>query len=205
MLDHKIASLILAAGESARMGSPKALCRYQGETFIERIIRLHREHNLRTIVILGFDQSAILKAISARDAEIVLNPRPELGPLSSLQVTLPLVSSCEAILLHPVDHPCVRSETIGRLVEAFRRLPASILIPETSGQKGHPVLFPSRYFLDLKCAPLDQGARAVTRRYRPNIHRVPVGDPGILINVNTPEDLSGLRDDRPGIWLSRRQ
>lgn len=203
MIDRKIAGLILAAGQSTRMGFPKALCRYQGETFIERIVRIHREHDLRTVVVLGFDHEVIFEAISSREVEAVMNPNPERGPLSSLQVALPLVRRCEALLLHPVDHPCVKSETVGRLLKTFNRLPASILIPESKGRKGHPVLFPARYFPDLKEAPLDRGARAVTRQYRPNVHRVPVCDTGIWKNIDRPADLLSLSDDRPGIWQRR--
>lgn len=185
----KVTAVILAAGKSSRMGSPKPIAKIEEKTFLERIIELYQKAGIEGIVVLGANSRTIRKAVDLSAVTTLENPRPERGQLSSLQTALPLVETASGIIVHPVDHPLVKLHTVQRLLSFHRKLPASILIPETRGRKGHPVLFPLRFLPDLKNVPQGYGARWVVRQNLASVHRVSVKDEGILWNIDTPETL----------------
>ncbi len=185
----RIASVILAAGRSSRMGSPKALIYLQGKTFLGRIIETHKQAGLPICVVLGENRRQIERLTNLSEVVVVINPRPEKGQLSSLHTALQLVEDSSALLMHPVDHPLVKIETVLLLVQAHQHFEESILIPEFRGRTGHPILFSRRFYPDLRQAPLNQGARWVVRQNPEAIIQVPVQDQEILRNINRPRDL----------------
>ncbi len=181
-----IAGIILAAGASSRMGSPKALLDYRGERFIERLVRVLSGVCDPVIVALGYHADAIRPAIEAT-ATIVTNPAPERGQLSSLQTALAaLPAGAEGFLFTPVDSPAVELATVERLAGEFRRRDSSTLfvIPRYRGQHGHPV-FAARAIADefLALPPTAQ-ARDVVHRHVPETAYIDVDDPGILVDVD---------------------
>jgi molybdenum cofactor cytidylyltransferase len=134
------AGLILSAGESRRMGSPKALLLYQGETFLDGLIARFSEVCAPVIVVLGHDEAAIRARLRlAERAVFVTNPEYRNGQLSSMQCGLRAVpEGVEGILFTLVDHPCVRSETLRALLAP----PAALIVkPRYEGRSGHPVFF----------------------------------------------------------------
>src|SRR5262245_42519857 len=106
-----IDAVILAAGESSRMGRPKALLPIAGETFIEKIVgALKRTKIARVVVVLGHNADQLRRSIEHLPVEILLNPDYQLGQLSSLHVAVRYLKSnaeCDAMLLHLVDHPYI--------------------------------------------------------------------------------------------------
>ena len=181
-----VASVILAAGFSRRMGSPKPLLELRGKSFLRTIIDRHKLSCLPVCVVLGQHNLHIAERADLSDTTVLVNPDPSRGALSSLIIALGHLGEPDGLLSHPVDHPLVRAGTIKRLVQHHRRLPASILMPSVHGRKGHPVLFPQRFFFDLRRAPLEEGARWVVHQNPASTFLVSVEDPGILVNVNTP-------------------
>src|SRR5262245_32305125 len=107
----KTAGLILAAGASRRMGSPKALLELDGDTFLDRLIRAFRPHCSPLIVVLGYHAEAIRSGVRrGHDVEFVVNPHPEQGQLSSLQCGLSSVpGDSAAVIFTPVDYPRIES------------------------------------------------------------------------------------------------
>ena len=188
----KVISVILAAGESRRMGFPKPLLEYQGKSFLRRIMDTHQAASLPCCVVLGHYREEIQKQTDLSSASVFINPNPSQGPLSSLQIALEHSGDSSALILHPVDHPLVRSNTLIALVESHGRAPDCIVIPWFHDQKGHPVLFPSRFYSDLKQAPLGEGARWVVHRNRASTLQLPVEDPGILQDIDTPDQFQNL-------------
>jgi molybdenum cofactor cytidylyltransferase len=87
-----------------------------------------------------------------------------------------------------IDHPFVRASTIVTLVSAFHQSRAPVVRPVFEGKHGHPVLFAQRIFDDLRAAPPDQGARAVVRGLGARVLDVEVNDPGVTLDIDTPED-----------------
>ena len=191
-----IAALILAAGESRRMGSPKALIPYHGLTFVEHLLAATRLPRIgETRVVLGAGAEEIRGRLPVRESQIVINDAWESGPLSSIQAGLRSLpeEGVEAALICPVDHPLVTLRLIGAIVAAFDRSGKAIVLPTYLGRRGHPVLFASRLFSELMGAPLDVGARAVVRAHRGEIEEVPTEEEGVVLNLNDPEALARLR------------
>jgi molybdenum cofactor cytidylyltransferase len=191
-----IAALILAAGESRRMGSPKALIPYHGLTFVEHLLAATRLARIgETRVVLGAGAEEIRGRLQVRESQIVINDVWESGPLSSIQAGLRSLpeDGVEAALICPVDHPLVTLRLIGAIVAAFDRSGKAIVLPTYLGRRGHPVLFASRLFSELMGAPLDVGARAVVRAHRGEIEEVATEEEGVVLNLNDPEALARLR------------
>ena len=184
-----IAGIILAAGASSRMGSPKALLEYRGETFIGRLVRLLSKVCEPVIVVLGYQAAVIRPSINGQ-ATIVINPAPERGQLSSLQTALAaLPADSEGFLFIPVDSPAVAEGTVERVAAEFRRRdPQTVLvIPRFHGKRGHPV-FAARAIADeIAALPATGQARDVVHRHIAETIYIDVDDPGILNDVDDPE------------------
>jgi molybdenum cofactor cytidylyltransferase len=186
-----ISGILLAAGESRRMGSPKALLRYRGKTFIARICEAFLTAGVEElIVVLGARADELKRAIPVHPAlRTVVNPHYFQGQLSSLMTGLGAVSSnSEAVIVNLVDHPLIATETFQALIASFRADPLPILIASYNGKRGHPVLFSSQVYGELLAAPLDQGAKVVVRKDPSRVREIPLDDPGILADIDTPED-----------------
>ncbi len=183
-----IAGIILAAGASSRMGSPKALLEYRGETFIQRLVRVLSAVCDPLIVVLGYHAETLRPAIP--DATIVVNPAPERGQLSSLQTGLAaLPADAEGFLFTPVDSPAVETATLERLAAAFRhRHPATqLVIPRYQGKHGHPVFATRAIAHELSALPLTAQARDVIHGHVSDTLYIDVDDPGILTDIDDRE------------------
>ena len=197
---HRLASVILAAGESVRLGQPKALLRVsKGEAAWSRILRQHRACSLTVRLVTSEELGPQVLDTGLSDRFLVINREAEKGPLHSLRLALEELTRASGVLLHPVDHPLVAASTLVALKIRHHLRPDCILVPTANGKKGHPVVFPSRFFRDLSGAPLEQGARFVVRGHPGAVHHVEVGDEGIRANLNRPEDLRCWRN--LGHWL----
>ena len=186
-----ISAILLAAGESRRMGSPKALLHYQGQTFIERICKAFLTAGVdELIVVLGARAEEIGRALPSHPAlRSVVNARYFQGQLSSLMVGIGALSpESEAVVVNLVDHPLVSTETIKAVIDSFRAAPLPIVIASYQGKRGHPVLFSSQVYGEILAAPLDQGAKVVVRKDPARVREIALDDPGILADIDTPED-----------------
>jgi molybdenum cofactor cytidylyltransferase len=191
-----LAAVILSGGQSSRMGSPKALLRFQGKTFLEHLVAVtrHAQISVRRIV-LGPDAGAITEALALPSGDIVINPDWQLGQLSSIHAAVrSLPPGTDGMLLCLVDHPLVSAELVGQLVEAFYATRKGIVLPVCGGRRGHPVIFSANVYDELLAAPLDQGARAVVWAHTHDLAEVPTADEGCLWNVNDPATLANLTD-----------
>jgi len=190
-----IAGLILAAGESSRMGTPKATLTYRGCTFVERIVQTLRVGGLeRIVVVLGHRPEEILQQVKMEAAQVVINPDYQSGQTSSLQAGLRSLAGddLDAVLLCLVDHPAVSAETVRKIVAAFRASGAPVVIPTYHGRRGHPVLIGRQLFDELLELSSEAGANSVVRRYRPASQFVEVEDEGIVIDVDDRESYRRL-------------
>jgi molybdenum cofactor cytidylyltransferase len=203
-----IAAVILAAGESRRMGSPKALVPYRGLTFLEHLLAATRHPRIGlTRVVLGRDADQIRSQLRLAPSQILINESWENGPLSSFQVALRSLQSIEAeksptektenqieaAVLCLVDHPLITIHLVSQLISAFDQSSKSIILPTYRGQRGHPVIFRKNLFTELLEAPLDVGARAVVHAHASDVAEVPTEEEGVLLNLNDPEALRLLR------------
>jgi molybdenum cofactor cytidylyltransferase len=193
-----IAGIILAAGASSRMGSPKALLEYRGETFIRRLVRVLSAVCDPVIVVLGYHADALRSAVP--NATIVVNPAPERGQLSSLQTGLTaLPAHAEGFLFTPVDSPAVEGSTVERLAAEFqRRDPSALLvIPRFAGKRGHPVFATRAIANELNALPLTAQARDVIHGHVSDTLYIDVDDPGILTDIDDREAYRRLSEAAP--------
>ncbi len=199
------AGVILAAGESSRMGSDKALLPWPpqatGDTaspdsFLSAAIRSLSRAADFVLVVAGRNESALAPIVYAQGASLIVNPDPDRGQFSSLQIGLHEVLNRgrDAAIVTLVDRPPARADTIEKLRDAFQAAENNIwaVIPEVSGRHGHPYLV-GREMIEafLQAAPIST-ARDVEHRHLAHIQYLPVDDPCVALNINTPEDYAAL-------------
>jgi molybdenum cofactor cytidylyltransferase len=192
-------AILLAAGESRRMGYPKPLLKLGSRTFIEVLAAAMLRSVARLIVVVGAHAGAVRDAIPV-DPRIALVENPDYlrGQLSSIKAALPHVGpDAVGALIHLADHPMVRAETFAAVIDGCRRLQRPITIARYQGRRGHPVLFARELFGELAAAPDDQGARVVVAADPARVAYVDVDDLGVLTDLDTPEDLERAGLGRP--------
>lgn len=191
---EKIAGVILSGGASRRMGTPKALLEFQGETFLDRLIRVLGRVCHPIIVVVGQHADQIQSRIErASEVCFAVNPDPERGMLSSLQCGLALVpADAAAAMFLPVDHPNIEPETIELLAERFRRDHAPITVPTYLGEHGHPVCISRAIVDELLALPVEAKASDVIHRHVPNTIYVEVADPAVVTDIDDPAAYAGL-------------
>ena len=186
-----IAAVVLSAGESSRMGRPKALLPIEGETFIGRIVgSLKRTQVGKILVVLGHNADPLAAAIGPLPVEILINPNYQLGQLSSLQVAVRNLrpdAACDGMLVHLVDHPYIDASLVDRMIRQFYESKKDIVVPRCRGKRGHPVLFSRRLFGELLDAPMDQGAKAVVNAHGDATLEMETDEEGITVDIDTPE------------------
>lgn len=193
-----IAGVILAGGRSARMGAPKALLDFRGEPFVVRILEAFEALDLKTrVLVLGPDAAARVRpAVARHDCLIVENPDVDGGPIASFRAALVALHATAptGALVWPVDLPHVRIATVERLVEAWRRSGAPVVLPTFGDRRGHPVVWDASLFAELGAseAASRDGARAVLHAHVAQVQAVAVDDPAVIDQVNTPEDYERL-------------
>jgi molybdenum cofactor cytidylyltransferase len=187
-----LAAVILSAGESSRMGSPKALLPWGAQTFLEHLLQVTRQPEIGwTRVVLGAHTDEITRAVSLDPASIVANPNWKQGQLSSIQAAIRSLPENETagVMLLLVDHPLVSAALIGQLIKQFNDSGRAIVLPTFRGKRGHPVIFAQRLYGELLAAPAEQGARAVVWAHGAEVLEVPTDEEGIVLNLNDPEAL----------------
>jgi molybdenum cofactor cytidylyltransferase len=191
--------VILAAGDSTRMGFPKALLLTRdGTPFVVAIAETFSAAGITEIVVVtGRDHERITAALAdgtcAVSPRVVRNPDPARGQLSSLLIGIDRLSAdAPAAVVTLVDVPLMTAETVRLVVSEWGRTAAPIVRPAIGERHGHPVVFDRRLFQELRQAPLDVGAKAVVRAHAGEILNVPVTDEGCLIDVDTPGDYEAL-------------
>ena len=179
-----IAAIVLAAGSSTRMGLPKASLPTGagGPTFLATIGRLLGDAGIKEVKVV------VAPGTHPSSPDLVVNPDPAAGMLSSVQCGVRALSkTADAFLLWPVDHPLVKSTTLGALLAAYRETGAPIVVPIHGGIRGHPALFAARVIPEILAADPAVGAREVVRAHA-DCALLPIDDPGTVTGINTPED-----------------
>jgi len=199
------AGLILAAGESSRMGRDKALLPWppaagapstSTETFLSAAIRSLSLATEFVLVVVGNNEPALAPVIYAEGASLVVNPEPGQGQFSSLQVGLReiLNRGRDTAVVTLVDRPPADAKTIQILHHAFVNADLNIwaVIPEFSGKHGHPYVVGREMIETFLRAPATASARDIEHQHEQHIQYVAVDDPLVAMNVNTPGDYAAL-------------
>lgn len=202
--------VILAAGESSRMGRDKALLAWppasQGQlpgrdTFLSAAIRLMGLCADFVVIVAGKNETSLAAVAYANGASVVTNPDPARGQFSSLQVGLREVLNRgrDAAIITLVDRPPARAATVQAVREAFESAPTTIwaAVPEFSGKHGHPFVAGREMMEKFLQAPVTSNAREVEHQFAEHIQYVAVDDPFVTLNVNTPEEYAALLTKTP--------
>jgi molybdenum cofactor cytidylyltransferase len=199
-----IAGVILAAGDSSRMARDKALLPWppatgqvpSSETFLSAAIRSLSLATEFVLVVVGKNEAALAPIVYADGASLVVNPDPNRGQFSSLQVGLHEVLNHgrDAAMVTLVDRPPVSTATIQTLRDAFEAADQNIwaVVPEFSGKHGHPYLVGREMMEAFLRVPSTSIARDIEHQNQQHIQYLPVDDPLVALNINTPEDYAGL-------------
>lgn len=177
------------------MGGPKALLRWDEETFLARVARLVARPGVETTIAVIGHQAARVQAEAGLPATVRVaeNPRYREGMLGSVRRGLEAAEAldADAVLIQPVDHPLVDPATVDRVIAALEA-GAIIAVPSFEGRRGHPGGFGRASWPALRSAPAERGARAVLADHPSWVVHVP-GDAGCVSGVDTPDDLARLR------------
>ena len=185
-----ISAIVLAAGKSERMGRPKALLEFRGRTFLDNILQaISRSSIEHSVIVVGHHRREIENAV--RSASMVFNPDYEQGMVTSLQTGIRAMPP-ESIgaFLFLVDHPVVETETIEAMISSAAA--DRIVQPTFKGRRGHPVFFGADVLREILRLPSSQGADVVVRRDPARIIEIPVNTPGVLTDIDTPEEYEKL-------------
>jgi len=190
-----ISAIVLAAGKSERMGRPKALLPFRGRTFLGNILDAISHTSIEdTFVVLGHHRAEIEQSLSL--PSVVFNPNYEQGMITSFQAGVRALSwDASGAFLFLVDHPVVEPATIEAMI--MNLAPNRIVLPTFEGRRGHPVLFSSEVLEEILALPSTEGANIVVRKNPARIVEVPVSTPGILVDIDTPEQFEKLREEYP--------
>ena len=189
----RVAGVVPAAGRSLRMGRPKAMLDAgAGRTFVERVVATLARGGCTPVLVVLRDPSAPEGELARRvGARVIANPAPDEGPVTSVRCALSALPRATAgIAVLPVDHPLVEPGTVEELLAAFdAHESAAALIPTYGGRRGHPVVLRSSLFPEVMEEELPEGLRTVLRRDPARVREVPVSDPGVVADLDTPEEL----------------
>ena len=181
-----IVAVVLSAGESSRMGRPKALLPVDGVRFIEKIVTALKSTRVAEIIaVLGHDADEMRRQIGDLPVTMVVNPNYKQGQLSSLVAAINSIqsskdsASVDGILVHLVDHPYINPDLVNLMIDRFHETKKLIVVPRHQGRRGHPVIFSSALFAELLAAPLDQGAKTVVHAHRDETLEIDTEDEGV--------------------------
>lgn len=196
--NSRVGAVILAAGMSLRMGEAKQLLQLGGKTLLDHTLENVRGAGVDEIVlVLGFAAEEIARTFSAGATgglKVAINPAYRDGMASSLRAGLAALSpEIQGALIVLADQPFVRSSTLHRIIEQYRQSKAGIVIPVYKGSRGNPVLLDRSVFPEAIALSGDVGCRAIFDSHLEAIIKVPVQDPGILLDIDSREDLKRMQ------------
>ena len=185
-----MAALILCGGRSSRIGVFKPLLSLGQETIIERIIGLFRNAGIAEIlVVLGHDAELLKPVLERHGVRYVINDGYDEGMFSSVKAGVNNIDrQRRAFFLLPADIPLVRPETLHSLMRSFEEKCADVCRPCYRGKRGHPPLISSALILPIMDFKGHGGLRMFLSRYKERTIDVDCDDPGILMDIDTPED-----------------
>jgi len=182
-----ISAIILAAGESKRMGQLKQLMPFGESTILEQTIdNLLNTAVNETIVVLGFKADEVKKAINVKPVKIAVNPDYKQGMSTSIIAGLNMVDHrSKAVIIALGDQPLVDSQTINNLIESFVDNEKGMAIPVYQGRRGNPVIFDIKYKDELLKLQGDIGGREIVKHHQDDVLEVTVDCEGVCVDIDT--------------------
>ena len=191
--EQRLAAIVLAAGESTRMGQPKALLPWGGVPLVRHQVDLLAAQPAvdPVIVVVGGLLDQVQATLDSTPARVATNPRFREGRATSLAAgARALEGQPTSVLVVSVDQP-LAPELLDPLVTAWQAEPDALLRPTFAGRSGHPLIIPADVVPELaQVTEATQGLRAVVTRHRRRLRSVPVESELAVLNLNTPADFA---------------
>lgn len=185
-----ICAIVLAAGESRRMGCQKLLLPFAKTTVIAHVVDrlLHSELD-GVLVVVGHEGDRISDELSGRRVTIVTNPDYKLGMLSSVRCGLRAIPrQCDKVLVALGDQPAITAELVNQMVRSSSTTEKGILVPVYRGKHGHPILFSTRFRDEILTSFDDSGLRGLLQAHPDDIFELAVSTPTVLSDIDSPDD-----------------
>lgn len=188
----RVPAIVLAAGASSRMGRPKLTLTIDGKTLLAHTLAAVRTSSVsEVVVVLGADADRLLPSVPTEGVRIVVNSAYREGMSGSIRLGLRnAATSADAYLIVLGDEPFVSAKTMDRLIDTWRTGGPQAIIPTFRGRRGHPILVDRRLAPRIETVTGDTGYRILFQTT--GVLEVPVEDPGILVDLDTPEDVEAL-------------
>lgn len=183
-------SIILAAGESKRMGSPKMFLHINGKTMIENVIEnVAGSDPDGILVVLGAFKEDMADLIRKYNVKYCYNENYLDGMLSSVKCGFShLPQDLSAVLVFQGDQPFIAPAVTKAVIEAYRSTGKGLVMPVCNGRRGHPLLIDKKYVVEIECIDANEGLRSLSYKFPMDVHEVETSDPGILRDFDTYED-----------------
>ena len=186
----KICAIILAAGESKRMGFPKMLLDFRGMPMLERVIENIRISLVdEIIIVVGAYREQITELAVRTGVKYCYNEHYKSGMLSSVQCGFGfLPENTDAALVFQGDQPLVTQLVVNEVIKSFRSSSKGIVIPVYNKKRGHPLLVSAKYFAEITRLDPSVGLRALAEKFHEDVEEVGVKEAGILRDFDTFEE-----------------
>jgi xanthine dehydrogenase accessory factor len=190
-----ISAIVLAAGASSRMGESKPLISLDGRPILSHVLAAVAGSRVdETVVVVGSESERVRREVPLTGARTIENPRFMEGMSSSLRAGVAALSPrSDAFFVVLGDEPFVRASTFDALISARERTHARVVLPVYHGVRGNPVLIDRSLSDEVESLTGDRGCRALRLRHPDETAEVPVDDPGVIIDLDTPQDLAHAR------------
>lgn len=185
-----VSAIVMAAGESKRMGVPKQLMPIDGTTMLGKVLDvLSRSRAEEIIVVAGHRAGEVAKSISGRPVKVAFNRHYEKGMSTSIRAGLSQTShKARGFMIVLGDQPFVDVEIIDSLIQAFACHSNGIVVPVYEGKRGHPVIFSAKYKRELTSLKGDVGARSIIADHKEEVFEVFVNSRTIIDDIDTIDD-----------------
>jgi molybdenum cofactor cytidylyltransferase len=202
-VDDGLAAVVLAAGESRRMGTPKQLLPFGDRTILQCVVDTLLTAGVgEVIVVLGHLADRVRAVLGERPVRTVENTSYREGMLSSVKCGVRAIGAgCDTLLLALGDQPHIRAAVVSELMRRYRQGTAGIVIPRYGSKKGHPIILNvSRYREAILQLPDDVGLNALIQEYIDDVCLIDMATEDIIRDIDYPEDyareLARLTDRR---------
>jgi len=186
----EICAIILAAGESKRMGFPKMLLNFNGSTMLENVINNIKGSDIDNIlVVLGSGKDDLIPLVTDCDVNYCYNDNFKEGMLSSVKCGIRnLPHGTDAVLIFQGDQPFIHRDVINNVIRFYRNSEKGIVIPVCNNKRGHPLLADRKYFDEIEKLDDKKGLRSLAYLFSDDVSEIETGDNGILMDFDTYED-----------------
>jgi molybdenum cofactor cytidylyltransferase len=191
LVDQTLAAIVLAAGESRRMGQPKQLLPFGERTILERVVDMLLTAGVgEVVVVLGHLADRVRAVLGDRPVTAVVNESYRQGMLSSVKCGVRAIGAgYDAVLFALGDQPHIESAVVSQVIRAYRAGNAGIVIPRYGAKKGHPIIINlQKYREAIANLPEDAGLNALMQEHADDVRLIDVATEDIIRDIDVPDD-----------------